>query len=261
MDSNKIQSCHLGPEISPEAFIQDHFFLHLLQGSMQVYDGRQDAVISPGDYYLARKNHLVRYIKHKDRGEFKKVVISLDEAFLKTFAGRHPQTIQPSTDTHGFIQLPPDTLLNNYIQSLAPYYNRDQEIDPTFVDVKREELVLILLKTNPSLADTLFNFSMPEKIDLQEFMHQNFRFNVSLDRFAIMTGRSLSGFKRDFQKIFGQTPGTWLKKKRLEEAYFQLSKHKMRPGDVYLNVGFEDFSHFSYAFKKEFGVTPVELLE
>lgn len=255
-----IQSCHIGPEISPEQFIQKHFFLHLLQGSMNVYDGRQDAVVSPGDYFLARRNHLIRYTKHKDKGEFKKVIISLDDAFLKNFIERYPHVIQPSTNTHGFIQIQPNTLLENYIQSLAPYYNGKEEIDPAFVDVKRDELVLILLKTNPSLADILFNFSIPEKIDLQEFMHQNFRFNVSLERFAFMTGRSLSGFKRDFQKIFGQTPGTWLKKKRLEEAYFQLSKYKIRPGDVYLNVGFEDFSHFSYAFKKEFGLTPVELI-
>lgn len=261
MDTNKIQSCHLGPEISPEAFIQEHFFLHLLQGSMRVYDGKQDAVISPGDYYIARRNHLVRYTKHNDQGAFKKVIISLDETFLKHFADRHPQAIQPSTATHGFIHIQPNALLENYIQSLAPYYNGNEEIDPAFVEVKREELVLILLKTNPSLADILFNFSMPEKIDLQEFMHQNFRFNVSLERFAFMTGRSLSGFKRDFQKTFGQSPGMWLKKKRLEEAYFQLSKHKVRPGDVYLNVGFEDFSHFSYAFRKEFGVTPIELLK
>jgi AraC-like DNA-binding protein len=29
-----------------------------------------------------------------------------------------------------------------------------------------------------------------------------------------------------------------------------------KPSDVYLEVGFEDLSHFSFAFKKEFGKAP-----
>lgn len=93
----------------------------------------------------------------------------------------------------------------------------------------------------------------------EAFMNRNFRFNVSLERFAFMTGRSLSSFKRDFLKTFGVSPGNWLKKKRLDEAYFQISKQHQKPSDVYLEVGFEDLSHFSFAFKKEFGKTPTQI--
>ena len=60
-------------------------------------------------------------------------------------------------------------------------------------------------------------------------------------------------------KVFGTTPGNWLKKKRLDEAYFQISHHNQKPSDVYLEVGFEDLSHFSFAFKKEYGKTPTEV--
>jgi len=31
---------------------------------------------------------------------------------------------------------------------------------------------------------------------------------------------------------------------------------KRKPSDVYLDVGFEDLSHFSFAFKKHFGYNP-----
>ena len=51
----------------------------------------------------------------------------------------------------------------------------------------------------------------------------------------------------------------WLKKKRLDEAYFQISKQHLKPSEVYLEVGFEDLSHFSFAFKKEFGRSPSEV--
>lgn len=134
------------------------------------------------------------------------------------------------------------------------------ELDEAFADIKREELLMIILKTNPEMAGIVFNFANPAKIDLTAFMNHNFRFNISLERFAFLTGRSLSSFKRDFQKTFGTNPGNWLKKKRLEEAYFQINRQSRKPSDVYLEVGFEDLSHFSYAFKKEFGHAPSEVL-
>jgi len=51
-------------------------------------------------------------------------------------------------------------------------------------------------------------------------------------------------------------PSQWLLKKRLVEAYYQIREKGHKPVDVYLNVGFENLSHFSYTFKKEFGVAP-----
>jgi AraC-like DNA-binding protein len=90
-------------------------------------------------------------------------------------------------------------------------------------------------------------------------MNRNFRFNVSIERFAYMTGRSVSTFKRDFEKIFSDTPSHWLIQKRLQEAYFLLEKTGKKVSDTYLEVGFEDLSHFSFAFKKQFGVAPSEI--
>lgn len=75
MKFNNIQSCHLGPEISPEQFIPAHFFLYLLQGSMRAFDGKRNYNMQPGDYCIARKNHLVRYTKFKDDSNaFEKII-------------------------------------------------------------------------------------------------------------------------------------------------------------------------------------------
>lgn len=223
---------------------------------MKIYDGDEHYIIKPGEYYVARKNHLVRYTKHREDNEFHKIVITLDEPFLQKFLERHPQSVSVTDNNESFFCLQENKLLKNYIKSLEPYYLGESELDEIFSDIKREELVLILLKSAPVLAGTLLNFHVPQKIDLEAFMNRNFRFNVSLERFAFMTGRSLSSFKRDFIRVFGTTPGHWLKKKRLDEAYFRISRQRQKPVDVYLEVGFEDLSHFSFAFKKEFGKSP-----
>jgi len=258
---NNIQSCHLGPEISPEQFIPEHFFLYLLEGSMKAFDGKENYAMKPGDYCIARKNHLVRYTKFRNEdGRFEKIIITLDEPFLKNYFEKHPVPVGVFNNDHSFLFVQEDKLIKNFIRSLEPYYNGNDQINQDFADVKREELLLILLKNNPQLANVFFNFGIPEKINLEEFMNRNFRFNISIERFAFLTGRSLSSFKRDFQKTFGINPGSWLKKKRLDEAYFQINKQHHKPIDVYLEVGFENLSHFSFAFKKEFGFAPTELV-
>ena len=74
--------------------------------------------------------------------------------------------------------------------------------------------------------------------------------------FATYTGRSLATFKRDFAKVSDLPPEKWLIRKRLDKAYEMLRDGKRKPSDVYYEVGFKNRSHFSIAFKRQFGVSP-----
>ncbi|MEO3405021.1 helix-turn-helix domain-containing protein [Mucilaginibacter sp. CAU 1740] len=42
-------------------------------------------------------------------------------------------------------------------------------------------------------------------------------------------------------------------------ARYQLTEKHKKPMEIYLETGFENLSHFSYAFKKQFGYTPTDL--
>lgn len=256
MRYTEIKSCYIGPEISPEQFISEHFFLYLAKGSMEGYDGRSKHYLKAGEYCIIRKNHLARYHKQKQDDQFEKVVIVLDTDFLKGFAAKYNLTADHLSEGDAFVSLQKNELIPKFILSLMPYYNEGGEIDDTFSSLKREELLLILLKTNPQLSAILFDFVPPEKIDLQAFMNRNYKFNISIERFAYLTGRSLSAFKRDFALIFSDTPSHWLIQQRLREGYFLLEKKGKKPTDIYLDLGFEDLSHFSFAFKKKYGVAP-----
>ncbi len=121
------------------------------------------------------------------------------------------------------------------------------------------EAALVLLQVTPALRDMLFDFSKPGKTELAAFMEKNFRFNVAMSRFAYLTGRSLATFKRNFGKLFRQSPSRWLVQRRLQEAHFLLKERGLAPSEVHLEVGFEDLSHFSFAFKKAYGLAPYRL--
>lgn len=251
-----ISSCYLGPSISPEQFVQEHFFLYLKEGKIEGFDGHQHYTLKAGQYCLVRKNHLVRYHKEYDNNRFGKVVVIFDEAFLRAYQEKYSPVVNTTAGGGTFLRLPKTPLVPAFVQSLAPYYLGEGKMDEHFSNVKREELLLILLQADPSLAGALFDFGMPAKIDLEAFMQQHYKFNVSMERFAYLTGRSLSAFKRDFKKIFNETPNKWLVQRRLREGYFLLDKKGEKPSDIYLDLGFEDLSHFSYAFKNHSALPP-----
>lgn len=261
MKVTEIKSCIVGPALSQEQFIAEHFFVFLAKGIMNGYDGTKRYILKAGESCLVRKNRLARYNKVKVDNEFEKVIIFFDEPFLRNFQKRHTIPFHKHSSKDAFIRLKKDKLIHSFLLSLEPYYQASGAISTTFSDVKREELLLILLALHPDLSGILFDYGIPGRVDLEAFMQKNYKFNVHLERFAFLTGRSLSAFKRDFKTIFEETPNRWLVKRRLQEARFLIEEKAQKPTDIYQDLGFEDLSHFSFAFKKEFGTTATALYE
>jgi AraC-like DNA-binding protein len=245
---------HIGV-ISPEQFVAEHTFTYIIKGEMHLYGGGHSYVLRAGENGLARKDSLIRFKKEMVNDELEKVFVFFDEQFLKAFQAKHHPESARSGSRETVMMLPENKLLPAFIQSLLPHYDHGK-IAEAFADVKREELLLILLQAHPQLTGLFFDYRSPEKINLEEFMNRNYQFNVSLERFAYLTGRSLSAFKRDFKQIFNDTPSHWLVQRRLQEAYFLIDKKNQKPAKIYLDLGFETLPHFSFAFKKRFGIAP-----
>ena len=246
--------------ISPEQFIAEQTFAYIIKGVMHLYDGNKNYTLKSGECGLARKNRLARFKKEKENNELEKVFVFFDEKFLRMFQVKHNLKVTKFNSNETILHINKNELIPNFVHSLLPYYNHGK-INDAFADVKREELLIILLGEQPELAGLFFDYGIPQKINIEEFMNRNFKFNVTIERFAYLTGRSLSAFKRDFKATFNETPNHWLVKKRLQEAYFLIEKKNKKPTEIYLDLGFEALSHFSFAFKKLFGLTPSELAE
>lgn len=252
-----LTSCYYNKSVNGENIIVRHALGFQISGSLIVRDGKETVVFQPGDFRLNVRNKLAKFVKQPAEKEaFRSLSIGFDEETLKEFAVQYGYTSTQKLQTAPSIILKQDQLYRHFIDSLQPYLPYFTVQNDDLVKLKLKEALLILLKVQPELKDVLFDFDEPGKINLKAFMEENFRFNLSLNRFAYLTGRSLSGFKRDFEKLYNTTPAKWLQQKRLDEAYFLLKEKKERTSEVYAEVGFEDLSHFSYVFKKHFGISP-----
>jgi AraC-like DNA-binding protein len=253
-------SCYYAQSRAGEQFVPEHVFSYQISGTLTLSDGKKQHVFMPGDFRLIRRNNLIKFLKEPSpNDEFKSVSVYFDQQTLRDLSVEHGLGAAAPLPGDAVVKLNPHPLFKSYLDSLTPYQQGGVEINGELLDIKIREGIFVLLQCNPELKDALFDFSEPGKIDLKRFMEKNFHFNVHLQRFAYLSGRSLATFKRDFERIFNSSPGRWLQQRRLQEAYYQI-KEKGRPvSEVYLELGFEDLSHFSFAFKNKYGTVPSKL--
>jgi AraC-like DNA-binding protein len=239
-----------------ETVFEFHMLVWFISGETKIIQADKSYLFKAGDIFLIPRNHLATIINYpKDGLPHKAVVMHLTKERLKDFYSNIEikENIREEVKIHSFDRHP---LLESCLASLIPYFDMKDSLPENIAALKITEAISILREIDKNIDSVLADFDEPGKIDLINFMEKNYMFNMSLERFGYLTGRSLSTFNRDFRKIFQTTPQRWLTQKRLELAYYHLIEKNKKPSDIFMEVGFEDLSHFSFAFKKQYGFAP-----
>ena len=157
------------------------------------------------------------------------------------------------------ISLEKNEILDSFFYSMMPYFGTNRQPGKALLELKFRELILSIAD-NPMNAELISFFhslvSEPQTISLKRVMEDNYCFNLKLEEFAQLSNRSLSAFKRDFQKMFNTTPGKWLIEKRLDQAMNLIANSGKSVSEAAFETGFENTSHFSRVFKEKFGIPP-----
>jgi AraC-like DNA-binding protein len=241
----------------------EHVLLYLYSGEQVIEDRNKRITIKAGECAFIRRDHrLTMYKNSKGKELYKGISLVFQRNVLREFYSKMnkseiPKDIKISDKNVFKLNKTPD--IESLFQSLTPYF--DSNVKPTegVIHLKLLEGIYALLNNNEMLYPILFDFAEPWKIDLLDFLNDNYMDDLSMEQIASFTGRSLATFKRDFKKISNLTPQKWLIKKRLEMAYIKLKEENKKVQDVCTEVGFKNLSHFSTAFKKQYGIPPTEV--
>ncbi|GAA4806658.1 AraC family transcriptional regulator [Litoribaculum gwangyangense] len=188
------------------------------------------------------------------------IVFFITEDFIKRFMDRNPEMFKQN-DIHNvetqIFNINVTDSLKALILSIFSYLNQNN-IPKELVEIKFNELLynVLLNPANKNLLSFFKSLKQEQKINVEETMLKNFHYDLKIEEYARLCGRSLSTFKRDFQQYFKLTPGKWLNNKRLEYARTLLNNLDLNINDVCFESGFKNISHFNSSFKKHYKYPP-----
>lgn len=240
----------------------DHTLILQVSGTFTIETSAQTLSMGKGEMLLIGKNQVGTLRKTpQPGGNYETIVISLQENLLRKIVLEEKLEADQKYTGPRNLLIPSNDFLQGYFQSIVPYARSSgASMTDEMGILKVKEGIKLLLLAVPMLRNFLFDFSEPHKIDLEKFMLSNFQFNIPVEQFSMLTGRSLASFKRDFQKTFGTAPRRWLQEKRLMAARHLIEVKGQKPSAIYLDLGFESLAHFSHSFKKKFGMAPKALV-
>lgn len=257
---NIIHYCRISDRTQFSGVATEHMLVYICSGELKVTVNGRDRILGRGDAYILRRNRMCRKTSSAmpDGEPFEGIFLYLSAPVLRRTMSQNSISINASTTypvTTPYIPLPRHPYLDDLFASLITYFRAEKFPGERLMELKMQEAVLTLLEIDPDLAPMLFDFVAPAKIDLRLFMEQYYTQDIDLAGLAHYAGRSLSAFKQEFSDTFGMSPRRWIIRRRLDDAYRRIAQGG-RPAEVCAKVGFKSLSHFSRAFKRQFGVPP-----
>jgi AraC-like DNA-binding protein len=192
------------------------------------------------------------------------MVFFMPDNFLKQLINENRNSLPlnnlPEADVEHILSLEVNELSKSFFFSMLPYFSQTPPPPENLIELKFKELILSLLsnKQNERFLSYLNNLSNDKNPSMEEVMQDNFAFKLTLAEYAKLTCKSIPTFKRDFKKLFKDTPAKWVMKKKLNLASELLQNTALSIGEITFECGFENQTHFSRIFKEKVGVSPFQ---
>ena len=169
-------SCYDDKLFKTEVVFDHHMLVWFISGETKIIQADQNYLFRTGDIFLIPRNQLATIINYpKDGQPHKSVVMHLSIDRLRQFyAGINVNNkIAASENIRVF---PKHPLLESCLASLLPYFDVQEKFPENIASLKITEAISVLRTIDKDIDHILANFEEPYKINLDDFMQNNFMF-------------------------------------------------------------------------------------
>lgn len=148
--------------------------------------------------------------------------------------------------------------LQTLYHSFFSYLEQPNKIPQKIIELKFREMLLNICydQGNEDIKNVLYTISQNQEGSIEQVMEEQYLYNLNIDEYARLCGRSVSSFKREFKKVYDTSPGKWLLSKRLKLATEYMFNTDLSIQQICYECGFESDSHFARSFKSQYNKTP-----
>src|SRR5690606_9378043 len=233
------------PPTKTEEWAEHNCFIHVIHGNKNVYTRHESFSFHAGSTAFIKKGAVT--VETVGSDFFCGFMFYIPDDYLRSVV-RESKEIT-SSNRHLLIKkqiIPVETtpMMNAFYESLHPYFTSAAHPPSHLLELKFKELLLNIIsnQNNRELNAYLLELTNPANDELPDIMEKNCLYNLDLHEYARLCHRSLSSFKRDFNKTFNMPPGRWLLNKKLENACSLLRQTDLPIKDVMHESGFKNIT-------------------
>lgn len=238
-------------------------FLYVLQGEIQ-YEVDDEPVNIPTNYslFLNCIQSGKQMYNSNPKSNCEIVIVTFYPEILKKIYDRELpallQTPKNIISNKSSEKINNDFLIQKYIEGLLFYFENPSLINEDILILKLKEILLLLSQTQNSEAIQLIISQLfsPATYTFKQIIEAHLFSQLTIEELARQNNLSVSSFKREFAKIYDDTPANYIKAKKLEKAAELLLRSNQRITEIAFDCGFNDLANFTKSFTGKYGVTP-----
>jgi len=243
-------------------FVTEHTLIFVSKGAKVFRFPQKEIVVEAGKaIFLKRGCYLLCESVAQDSG-YESISIFFNESILQNFwLGLNisdTDSSSLSSENNEMVILEMSPVLDRFRDTILSCFSYEGSFLEQLLTMKLQELLLLLLDT-PIAAElkAFFGEIFDEKrTDPEYVVSENMLTPLSLQDYAKLSNRSLSSFKRAFQRKTGQTPGNWIQENRLKHARMLVQATGKTISEIGAESGFSNASSFIRSYRTRFGTTP-----
>ena len=246
-------------EISKQKIVlSKNTFSFLQNGTKEVFFDNSTRLINNSQFSLVKAgNSLTIEKSYNDEIQYRSILLFFSNESVFNFIRKFQLKPQDNASYASMYSFDYDLYVKGFTKSILNISKLSKSIQQNILDAKFEEIMLYLIATKGvNFIYSLISNSDNSTQKFIQIVENNIEKKLSIKELSFLTNMSESSFKRVFKKHFQSSPGKWFREKRLEHSAFLLRNKSKRPSDIYQEIGYENLSNFTQAFKIKFGVTP-----
>lgn len=248
--------------VKGENWSNHNIFLYVVAGGKRMSTREKSWVLDKGSAVFVKKGGVT--VERVSPEPFCVLMFFVPDEYLKSFIRENAKvklTVTPNlVSSDRILRVHTTPVMDAFYQSILSYFSTGIKPQEILLELKFKELLLNIVtdQKNQELTYYFYKLATANDDDLEYVMENNCCYNMQLHEYARLCHRSLSSYKRDFYNQFRVSPGRWLLEKRLTRAAELLSQSDHSIMDVVCESGFNNISHFSRVFKKQYGLSPLQ---
>lgn len=242
-----------------QLWTKSHLITYVVNGKKDWISPNGTYQLTAGDALFVRKG--VYTTKQYLEEEYCVILFFITDDFIKKFIVENDllkNNIVTKPNQKYLFKIGVNDSFISLIDSIFHYLKDVENIPQSLIEIKFKELLfnIALNPENNSLMRFFQTINQNKKTDMEQVMMENFQYDLKMEAFAKLCGRSLSAFKRDFKNDFKTTPSRWLTTRRLEYSKTLLLGTELNVNQICYESGFKNPSHFIRIFKNKYNSPP-----